>query len=248
MINRKKCVIYLTAVVMLLCAGCESKNEKQADIADAVDTADTKEESRYVETENENKTEPAKSAGTVTNSDDIAAVYRFELDGHSYQLPFPVSELEANGWDFRDGYDEQTMEEMSYVNTSMTDADGNDVRVTVVNRTDQERQLKDCKIGCIMMYVKEEPKVSFETADGISFGSTPDDIKKTYGTDEPIFSESKSQDNITTIQYRFYKGLTDDLRLPMISSMRTDEDTLRFKIDENQRLTGIELQYFGSAE
>lgn len=98
------------------------------------------------------------------------------------------------------------------------------------------------------MYVKEEPKVSFETADGISFGSTPDDIKKTYGTDEPIFSESKSQDNITTIQYRFYKGLTDDLRLPSVTSMQTDEDTLRFTVDENRKLTGIELQYFGSAE
>ena len=60
MINRKTCVIYLTAVVMLLCAGCGSKNEKQADNADAVDTADTKEESRSGETENENKTEPAQ--------------------------------------------------------------------------------------------------------------------------------------------------------------------------------------------
>lgn len=99
-----------------------------------------------------------------------------------------------------------------------------------------------------MIYAKGASNVRFQTADGISLSSTPEDIKKTYGTDEPVFSESTSQDDTTTIWYKFYKGRTDDLRMPSIDSIQSDEDTLSFIVDKNQKLTGIELQYFGSTQ
>ncbi|GAA0793313.1 hypothetical protein GCM10008910_08070 [Faecalicatena orotica] len=244
MMNRKKCVIYLTAAVMLFCAGCGSQKEKQTD------AGDKKEASQPAETGNqdESKTKPEKDADTLSKANDIAAIYRFELDGHTYQLPFPVSELEENGWTLREGDAGQTMEGMSYVITSMTDANGNSVRLNVVNLTDQEQQLKDCEIGGIMIYAKGASNVRFQTADGISLSSTPEDIKKTYGTDEPVFSESTSQDDTTTIWYKFYKGQTDDLRMPSVDSIQSDEDTLSFIVDKNQKLTGIELQYFGSTQ
>lgn len=182
---------------------------------------------------------PAYEGISITNYDDIDAIYTFQINGKQHRLPCTVSEFLDNG----DTISENTLNTTIPAEHSMgqirVHPDGKEdayIELTVLNDTENAMTVLECN-QVIGITLREDSNVSFLLSSGIDLmaeTTTLEDIQKYYGTVSPIYSESSG-----VYTWRFYKKINSDYDGSIVFGTLPGMDI--FTISQNH----IRLEYAG---
>ena len=147
----------------------------------------------------------------------VAEYYEFELDGKSYALPCPLSEVAANGWYISEleEYDNLELDPKTYTLVYAYKDSNKDqaaFMMQVTNSEDASKPLGDCMVTSVEVdtgYLCAANSLTLKKA-GVTIDiSTPEAVKATaealksaYGTDENVFRDDSANSNYE-IQYRW---------------------------------------------
>ena len=143
-------------------------------------------------------------------SDDLYD-FTFTLDNVIYKLPFPLTKLKENGWE----YDEETypddykMPSNSLCPIYNVSKDGMIISIEIINMSGNTKDLIDCNVGGIEVDLNKLKNAdAFSLAKGIGINSSEDEIVSAYGKANTInqsgFTYSKSG-------YVFYRFIFNEL-------------------------------------
>ncbi len=214
---KKIMVLLLVLVVVFSMTACSDKENNSID--DVTTEASLTEEETTLEeiiTEAE-KAEEETAEVVLTGWEDLD----FELAGIPFSVPFKAGELGSNGWvisGLEDKYDTDYVlkagEKLSNV-YMITNADYNsDVRTLVgfVNSGTVDAKVTECDVWSFVCNIYDETNgVLFENvpdiklANGITWGSTPEEIKSAYG--ESLKDIEGEADDYTVHMYMYNDGL-----------------------------------------
>ncbi len=209
---KRMLTLLLAMIVVLSMSACGDKEDTKIDDATTEAATDevTTEEATVEETEA--ATEPAVLTGWEN--------LEFKFAGADYAVPFEAGALETNGWilsgleeQYGADYVLQPGAKVSNVYSVSKEGYNSEVRTLVgfVNNGESAAKVTNCEVWSFVCNIYDEPnEVLFENipelelANGITWGSTPDEIKAAFG--EPMSAIEGEADDYTVHMY-MYNGL-----------------------------------------
>jgi hypothetical protein len=202
----KKLLILTLLAIML--TGC-TNNKPEDTSSDAIEE---QVEERSAEQEEDEESEE-ESTGVMYEyvaptelGDDIYS-FNFELDGHVYTLPVPVSEFLDNGWEMHPEKTQQTPDDMieeesRRYSVFLVNAQGQEMSVDYENYDyENERPLKECYAVQISPskqdYDNTIPKLNIVLPKGITAESSKEEVIAAYG-------EPTNESLPTMFEYWYY--------------------------------------------
>lgn len=213
MIKRK--ITAAALIITLVMAGCSGNDDVLPSVAESTLSSA---EAEIIE---EINTEEKSSAETVlTGWEDMV----FEFCGVEYVIPFTADLLNANNWTVVGTADEypvdyvlQPGEKVSNVYNLFKEGLNSNARVSIgfINYGDSSAKITDCDVWSFVCSIYDETnKVVYEDvpdlklANGITWGSTADEVETAYG--EPI-SMMESQEGVD--DYKVYTYMYNGLNI-----------------------------------
>ncbi len=137
------------------------------------------------------------SAEAPDGLSDNLSDYMFELEGYLYQLPVAYADFKETGWEIdptRNGTEEDELPAGEYEYYYLTNGIST-IQCTIFNASGNVKQVKDCNIGSITVYAKDN--LDFCIAKGIEPSATAEEIKEAFGTP----NSSNTYDTTETLRY-----------------------------------------------
>lgn len=216
---RRMLTILLALVFVISMSACGDKENNDINEAEVSAEATTEESVSEEETtvdENSEETEGATAEVVLTGWEDL----EFKFANAAFALPFEAGVLEANGWTLtglEEEYDADYMLEagtkVSNVYSISNSNYNSDVRTLVgfINNGKSAAAVKNCDVWSFVCNIYDETNgvlyenvPEIELANGITWGSTPDEIKAAYG--ESMKDIEGEADDYTVHMY-MYNGL-----------------------------------------
>jgi len=215
----KKLLIILVPLLVILTA---CNNSSQVDLTPVPEVA----ELLVVETEEETEMEieaetnyGSESVVVDDFSDDIFS-FMFSLNGVVYTLPFPVSELVADGWEGRwHSLEEETLESNRFTARTELSNSGMNMLVRLVNNAEDTIPLNESIVGFInhsRLTLDSGTQVIFPG--NITIGSSLDDVIAAHG--EPTRISEVGE--IKTLTYRLNMNAQVDISINLETGLVTN--------------------------
>lgn len=152
--------------------------------------------------------------------------YEIKLDGVKYTLPADYSEFNSNGWALSDEDSQKTVASGLYLQDRFDlTKDEKKIKSQIMNAgTGASDKLTDCKVGMISVYSTD--KTSIILPQGITIGSSIDDLKAAYG--EP--SDIKTYDDKSLKDSQLYKYYAPEYDNSVLCSVWIGVDTKTNKV------------------
>ena len=133
-------------------------------------------------------------------SDDLYD-FTFLLDNVEYRLPFPLTKLQENGWEYdkEDYPDDEKVPANSEYTIYDVSKNGISFNAYVINMSGNTKKLIDCKVGGISVSQNSlKDAGAFSIAKGISVDSTEMEIVSAYGEADDVLRD----DNFVELSYK----------------------------------------------
>ena len=155
----------------------------------------------------------------------VAEYYEFELEGKSYALPCPLSEVAANGWYISEleEYDNLELDPKTYTLVYAykdSNKDQTAFMMQVTNAEDASKPLGDCMVTSIEVKTGylcdnsinlKKAGVTIDISTPEATKATADALKSAYGTDENVFTAaSEDSDYEVYYEWRFSNLLPEE--------------------------------------
>lgn len=182
--------------------------------------------------------------------DFVASYYAFELEGKSYTMPCPLSDITANGWYVPEANEDVKMDAMTWtIIYAYPDEQASDTAfmMTVLNDDEKEsKPISECKVTsvkvgasytCKSMTLKRAG-ITVDVSSPSAAKSSADALKSAYGTDENYYSENN--DN----------GMFCEWRISNMVDREYHEDTYVIGMGEGTQINEdtFELEYAGRVQ
>lgn len=192
--------------------------------------------------EEEQETEEVKKAekdSVIQMSDDLSK-FQFELEGVVYELPIPYQKMVENGWEL-DTYsgkytEESELDANSYTWVYLTNGAVR-INADIINMSGDTRMLKDCTIGSITIYAKNN--LDFKVAKGIGCTSSKEEVEAAFGTPTGSSSGDGYQQmkySLDTWQYTsFYFSddkINNNIEIKNYTAIESDETEVTDEVPE----------------
>lgn len=175
---------------------------------------------------------------TVSSPEDLAKIYTFTLDGKEFSLPCSISDFQEIGWDFTYSNDMdvkipgKTTDGAWFTNNDDSDSE---IYLYFINATGDAHEMKDCRVIGIEITEGYFENVDFSTADGITIGSSREDVDTIYGV-----PEDADEDYYLYEFFAQYGDEGDDC-FPFSDGKDTDEMEIQF---EDDVVSEINMKYY----
>jgi hypothetical protein len=193
---------------------------------------------------------PEETSEPVTGNDLLASYYEFDLDGHSFALPCPLSEIAAAGYYVEEIETGAEMDPKTwtliyaYTDNSRTQTA---FTLNVINIEEEAKTpIGDCLVtslrvnpsdSCAAAITMKKAGVKIDVTSEDAAKKTADALKSAYGTEEGVFSEENSDGMY--LKWRFSN-------LPDVEK----EDTYVMGMEEGTSISEDEfrIEYAGRAQ
>lgn len=217
MIKRKITAVSALGLVLMM-AACSGGRDVQPSESGSTGSEIQEESVTANDTEEGTSEEDSSSEAVLTGWEDM----EYEFFGDAYALPFSADTLSANGWSISGITDEYSAEhvlkkgeKVSNVYSLSKDGYDSNVRILVgfVNNGSSSAKITDCDVWSFVCNIYDENnKVLYENvpelklANGITWGSTSEEVEAAYGEPVSVMESQEEVDDYKVYTY-MYNGL-----------------------------------------